>query len=175
MLRFKQQIALGVLLLSILGLTGCASSKSQKEKNTNRLNDSEMQQLAETFKNHKQITIERKGTIEINKDITIAGKGKNNVSRDPGIVNTVIYKHKGAIEHCYRKELKNYPKLKGKMLITITILPEGTVKNCKILYSSVRNHKVESCVLKNVRSWRDFPPIDKKYGPVDVDFKYLFY
>ncbi len=165
---------IGVIFLMSL-IISCAHINSNKRLKQNKTIDEEIEKLAETFRNHKQISIERKGTIEINQSITIAGKGKNNKRRDVTVVNKVINSHKGAIEHCYRKELKNNPKLKGKMLITITIMPNGNVKNCKILYSSVRNRNVENCVIKNVRNWKDFPEIDKKFGAVEVDFKYLFY
>ena len=169
---------LNLLIISAILLVfaiGCAHNKSETKLREKRATDEEIEKLAETFKNHKQISIERKGTIEINKNITIAGKGKSNTRRDVNVVNNVINSHKGAIEFCYRKELKNNPKLKGKMLLTITILPNGNVKNSKILYSSVRNKKVENCVINSVRKWKDFPVIDEKYGIVEVDFKYLFY
>ena len=85
----------------------------------------------------------------------------------------VITSHNDAIEHCYKQESLVNPNLKGEILVAFTISYSGRVKELRIVKSSLRNKKVEACIISRIRGWR-FQPLDIKEGDITVTQKYIF-
>jgi TonB family protein len=85
----------------------------------------------------------------------------------------VITSHNDAIEHCYKQESFVNPNLKGEILVAFTISYSGRVKELRIVRSSLRNKKVETCIISRIRGWR-FQPLDLKEGDITVTQKYIF-
>jgi TonB family protein len=59
------------------------------------------------------------------------------------------------------------------MKVMFTIKYNGRVSRVRVVQSSMRNKKVESCVTRRIRSWR-FQPIDRKEGDVTFTQKFVF-
>ncbi len=119
-------------------------------------------------------SIGRQGGINLSlDDARVSGKGSRSANRSGDAISTVINSHNDAIEHCYKREAKLNPNLKGDVQIEFIISWNGRVKNSRILRSSLRNKNVENCIKNRIRSWR-FKPIDKREGDVTVRQKYIF-
>jgi len=95
-------------------------------------------------------------------------------ARDPDEVATIVLAHSPAIEYCYQRELTRNPDLKGKIAIRFTITPEGKVVNPLILSSTLKNERVERCILSRVSRWDDFGAIDPSLGNATFRQVYSF-
>ncbi len=49
---------------------------------------------------------------------------------------------------CYEEELKNYPRLEGRVVVAWEIDNSGSVKNAKVKESTLKSPAVENCMLK---------------------------
>ena len=59
------------------------------------------------------------------------------VVRSAEEIQEVLDRHKGAMYTLYNRELRNDPTLQGKLVMSITIAPAGTVSRCVILSSEL--------------------------------------
>lgn len=85
-------------------------------------------------------------------------------------VAAVIRRHIGQIVYCYESGLQVQPKLKGRVSVRFNINPHGTVNMAKVAHTSLRSSRVESCIVKRLRSWK-FP---RPVGQVNVKVTYPF-
>jgi hypothetical protein len=67
-----------------------------------------------------------------------------------GVVARVMHGAKPSLRLCYEGELPADPKLKGDLRVDFEIGPTGAVRNQKLEESTLRNARVEQCVLKNL-------------------------
>ncbi len=74
----------------------------------------------------------------------------------PDQVLRVVMAHKGAVRACYESEAQRNPSLKGGIVLSWQILPDGTVTAPGLASSSLNNSRVEGCVLRQLRGWH-FP------------------
>ncbi len=71
-------------------------------------------------------------------------------------IRRVVIAHKGALQACYEVEAQKDPTLRGGLAVTWTIDPGGGVTSASVATSTIRNARVEGCVVRQVRSWH-FP------------------
>ena len=119
-------------------------------------------------------SLTRKGELKIETTADIEGRGRASIYRSAQAIHEVILSHQSAIQHCYERELKRFPDMKGKVTVSITIGPDGAVKEAAILESTINNERVERCILSRIRRWKDFRPIDAAAGDVKVAQSFLF-
>lgn len=81
------------------------------------------------------------------------GLGRAQISR-------VVRKRKGAFQACYESALARNPGLKGGVTINFSVSSLGKVQSARIANSSLKNKRVEGCVLRMFRRLR-FPRADK--------------
>jgi hypothetical protein len=74
----------------------------------------------------------------------------------PDQVRRVLSAHIGALRACYAKELQRDPKLHGRVTLKWQIDPRGTVPAASVASTTLGNSAVESCLVRQVRSWH-FP------------------
>ncbi|KAA3602771.1 MAG: hypothetical protein DWQ06_06255 [Calditrichaeota bacterium] len=103
----------------------------------------------------------------------VKGKAAKNAYRNPNAIASVMNSYQAAVQFCYETEKRVNPKLKGKISIVFDIIESGRVKGARIKSSSMRNRKVESCILRNVKKWK-FEEIDSGSGAVSVERTYIF-
>lgn len=120
------------------------------------------------------VSLSRQGKIALSGPARVSGRARRTAQRDPDVITRIINAHSGAIEHCYNRELKINPNLKGEVIVEFTISPDGHVTKARILSSTLRNVKVERCIINNIRRWRDFPKIAKSAGFVTIRQKFIF-
>ena len=120
------------------------------------------------------VSIKRQGSfaIKIEKG-SVTGKAAKSTARSADAIGRVVNKHKDAIENCYRKEARINPNLQGSVAVQFTIAPDGRVRQVRIVKSTLRNKKVESCITRIIRRWR-FQKIDKKEGSASFLQKFVF-
>lgn len=126
--------------------------------------------------NTKLNAFERSGDLVVVSEAPLIEEGgpKGIVGRNQDEVQAVVIKHNKAIQYCYERALKRNPNLKGKLVLRITITPQGTVKDVKIVSSTLNNRKVEQCVLNRIRRWTDFGSVDPLIGNMTIRQTYAF-
>lgn len=82
----------------------------------------------------------------------------------------VFEENKGAIYSMYNRALRGDPSLQGKVVLEITIEPDGSVSNCRIVSSDLQNPEFEKKVIARVKLFRfkpgDIRQVTIKY-PID--------
>jgi periplasmic protein TonB len=92
----------------------------------------------------------------------------NNVKRDPNSTKAarseeeivrVFDANKGAIYAIYTRALRDKPDLKGKLVLELTISPEGSITACKVISSELGDEELERKLVARVKLFR-FEPRD---------------
>ncbi|NOZ60665.1 MAG: TonB family protein [Calditrichaeota bacterium] len=84
--------------------------------------------------------------------------------RDAKSVVATIRSHLRSLQDCYKRELRQTPSLRGKVLARFTVDPRGAVVAAELISSSFNNSRLENCLLAKIRRWRNFPPCDPSVG-----------
>ena len=69
-------------------------------------------------------------------------------------IQTVIRAGLPSIKRCYQNQLKLNPKLEGKIALTITILPKGTVEMVTVKENTTKSTDLAECVTEVVEAWK---------------------
>ncbi len=126
------------------------------------------------------ITVSRTGELEVEAGTSLlGGEGEEGTmismsGRNIDEVAAIVQSHNAAIQYCYQRELKNTPTLKGKVVVRFSITPQGTVKNVKILASTLNSKEAEDCIVSRIRRWNDFGAVDPKLGDTTIRQVYTF-
>jgi|GEM_PF-5159924 len=82
--------------------------------------------------------------------------------------------NKRLVKSCLRKAYRNDPTFQGHMVVKFTIHPRGYVlpETVKILKSNLRDRKMEKCIIKNIKRWKNFPEASGEGYPIVQ--KYIF-
>ncbi len=70
----------------------------------------------------------------------------------------VVRRYAPGIQFCYDNELKKNPSVRGKLVVSLTVLPDGSVSDAIIVENSLKSKAVTDCVLSQIRGWQ-FPAI----------------
>jgi TonB family protein len=92
--------------------------------------------------------------------------------RSTRTIARVVAAHTGAIRYAYNRELRKKPSLRGKIILTFTISPQGNVTECRIEESAMNWPPMENSLVKMVRTWK-FPEIPE--GDVTVSYPLVFF
>ncbi|RMD95084.1 MAG: hypothetical protein D6814_13735 [Calditrichaeota bacterium] len=98
----------------------------------------------------------------------------NSGARDIDAVAAVVKSHNAAIQYCYQRELKRNPNLRGKLVVRFIINPMGRVEEVTILSSTLKNRRVERCIVNRIKRWADFGVIDPSKGNTAFRQVYTF-
>jgi TonB family protein len=90
------------------------------------------------------------------------------LSRDE--VGRVIHSRISEIRYCYESSMLRKPDLEGKLIIDFTIAGSGRVRSANVKESSVRDERLNECILKRLARW-EFP---KPKSGVEVAVSYPF-
>ncbi len=122
----------------------------------------------------ESVNVTRRGTIKLAQETKVTGRGAGASGRDPEVIDAVINQNKASVEYCYQSQLKIDPNLRGEILLSFVILPNGRVGAVKILRSTLNNKKVEKCIIQAVRRWRNFPKLTNSRAEVTIRTKFIF-
>jgi len=85
-------------------------------------------------------------------------------------INRVVRANQAAVRYCYDTEVQRQPNLAGQVKVQWRIDRNGRVSMARIASSSLRNARVEGCIIRQVRRWR-FPKPDG--GEVTVEYPFV--
>ena len=86
-------------------------------------------------------------------------------------INRVVRANQAAVRYCYEVEVQRQPNLRGRVEIRWRINLQGAVTSSGVASSTLRNARVEGCIVRQVRRWR-FPRPDG--GEVNVTYPFIF-
>lgn len=89
----------------------------------------------------------------------------------PEQIMRVVRRNQAAVRYCYENELQRQPSLRGRIEIQWRIARNGSVSSARVGSSTMRNARVEGCIVRQVRRWRFDQPDG---GEVDVNFPFIF-
>jgi hypothetical protein len=89
----------------------------------------------------------------------------------PEQIMRVVRRNQAAVRYCYENELQRQPNLRGRIEIRWRITRAGTVSSASVGSTTMRNARVEGCIVRQVRNWRFDQPDG---GEVDVNFPFIF-
>jgi len=116
----------------------------------------------------------RKGALKIDRTSEVSGAAQRNTARSPESLREVTLRHVPAIKYCYERSLRQNPSLAGKVVVRITVAPDGTVSDVSVVSSTLNDEKAEQCILSRIRQWKDFDPIAPSEGSVSFKQTYAF-
>jgi TonB family protein len=81
-----------------------------------------------------------------------AGSGK--ASRSEEEIALVFARNTRAIDALYQRALRDRPDLQGKVVLELTISPEGAITRCEIISSDLNDPELERKIVARVKSFR---------------------
>jgi TonB family protein len=83
------------------------------------------------------------------------GKGKNHKgNRTREEIQTVFDQNKGAVYALYNRALRKDPALRGKVVLELTISPDGKVTQCRIVSSELNNKRLERKLVSRIKLFK---------------------
>lgn len=82
------------------------------------------------------------------------GSGSGKASRSEEEIALVFVRNKGAIDSMYQRALRERPDLQGKVVLELTIAPDGSVQRCEIVSSELNDPELERKLVARVKSFR---------------------
>ena len=112
-----------------------------------------------------------------------AGKGSDRkvegVKRPPvhgslskELIRRVVRANRGELRRCYEKQLRKNPKLRGEVKVKFIIGGTGRIEGATVTQSTLRNAKVEACMVDAIKKW--VFPKPKGGGEVIVNYPFKF-
>ncbi len=96
------------------------------------------------------------------------GKGKNHKgNRTREEIQTVFDQNKGAVYALYNRALRKDPSLRGKVVLELTISPDGRVTSCRIVSSELNDEQLEKKLVSRIKLF--------KFQAKDVDTAVVSY
>jgi hypothetical protein len=91
-------------------------------------------------------------------------------SLDKNLIRGVIREHINEVKTCYEGELKNNPRLGGRVIVAFTIGLDGSVVSSLLHSTTLASPPAENCIVAAVRGWT-FPKPDG--GLVRVEYPFV--
>jgi TonB family protein len=86
-------------------------------------------------------------------------------------IQQVIRRNQSQVRRCYERQLQKNPKLAGRLLVSIVVAVDGSVRDATIEHSTLNSPAVDSCVVAKVKSWV-FPK--PRGGIVVIKYPFVF-
>ena len=80
--------------------------------------------------------------------------GSGKASRSEEEIALVFDRNKGAIHSIYTRALRDNPNLQGKLVLEITIAPDGSVTRCEVVSSELNDPELERKLVARVKMFR---------------------
>jgi periplasmic protein TonB len=91
----------------------------------------------------------------------LSGQGKDNVQRGSGKaarseeeIALVFDRNKGAIFAIYTRALREKPELQGKLVLELTISPQGEIVRCEVVSSELKDPELERKLVARIKLFR---------------------
>ncbi|WP_116809355.1 AgmX/PglI C-terminal domain-containing protein [Steroidobacter cummioxidans] len=82
------------------------------------------------------------------------GAGSNKPTRSEEEIELVFVRNKGAIDTMYQRARRDKPELQGKVVLQLTIAPDGSVQRCEVVSSDLNDPELERKLVARVKLFR---------------------
>ena len=89
-----------------------------------------------------------------NDDNVRRGAGNGKASRSEEEIALIFDRNKGAIYALYTRALRDKPELQGKLVLELTISPDGEVTRCAVISSELNDSELERKLVARVKLFR---------------------
>lgn len=100
--------------------------------------------------------------------VAIASSAKVSGRLDRKTVQRIIRRNLSGIKWCYQDALQRDPKLRGKVTLSFTILPNGRLEKPQASNPSIKDEKLLTCIKGKMGRWKF--PAPKDGGVVRVTY-----
>lgn len=83
----------------------------------------------------------------------------------------VVRRNLRAVRSCYERELAKQPTLSGRLLVSMVVQEDGSVREAVVEHSSFNQPQLDACVVKRISAWR-FPR--PRGGLVVIKYPFVF-
>lgn len=151
-------------------LTGAVGASERNERNLITSNvgaSSGGINTAQLSRNTGGTGLSGRSTTQVETPVAAIGNGRsaddadvqrsgssNRGSRSREEIETVFDRNKGAIYALYNRALRQDPTLEGKLVLRITIAPDGVVTLCEVASSELNNPELERKLVARVKLFR---------------------
>ena len=132
----------------------------------------EVDNLISEMQVDEKIVLKDKGEVELQSldEIQVGESGLG--YRDEKSLLDVLNSYKGRITFTYNKYLKQFPRLRGKVILEITVNAEGLVTLCKVISSTLGNSELENELVALIKDFQ-FKPVAE--GDVTFQNPFVFF
>lgn len=163
------------LLLTTLLVAACATAPGAPDQHHDHDPDSALAEAngADAAAGDGQSSLRPRSTL-IAVDESEEGKALDHMADDYRRAVEKLYVGMGSdFNACYLPELKRDPNLKGSFVVEFTVVSGGSIGDGPtITDNSIRNPKVESCVLRLVQRVKYPEPYNDEYATVKRLFRF---
>lgn len=89
---------------------------------------------------------------------------------DRSIIQRIVRQHRRELKYCYEQGLQKNKNLSGTVKLKFIVSAMGTVISARVLSTTLKNRKVESCMTQRVRRWNF--PASKGGRPTTVKYPF---
>lgn len=98
---------------------------------------------------------------------------EENPFRRPTELKSVIDDYSSQLRYIYNRRLRQGVKLSGKMVMEISIRPDGGIDNASIVRSSMGDKVFEDEIIKQIKNWK-FKSVSDSLGNLTVNYPFEF-
>ena len=88
---------------------------------------------------------------------------------DSAKIASALGKYRSQVDNCYTKELNKNPKLGGRLVVTITLLPDGTVMDAAVIENMTGNSGIQRRLQVRIKRWK-FPAFEGDISSFNAPF-----
>jgi TonB family protein len=82
------------------------------------------------------------------------GAGSNKATRSEEEIALIFDRNKGAIYSIYTRALREKPDLRGKLVLELTIAPDGSIARCEVVSSELNDPELERRLVARIKQFR---------------------
>lgn len=96
--------------------------------------------------------------------------------RNHEVIISIAKENEKTVKHCIERIARNNPTFNGILIVRFTIHPQGHVlpESVRIIDSDIVDMRIKRCIVRNIRRWKNFPPVSAEKGEYTMTQKYIF-
>ena len=98
---------------------------------------------------------------------------EDNPFRRPTELKTIIDENSTQLKYIYNRKLRQGVKLSGRMIVELSIRPDGGIRSATIVRSTIGDKSFEDDVIKQIGKWK-FKAIAESLGDLTVNYPFEF-
>ena len=98
---------------------------------------------------------------------------EDNPFRRPSAIKAAIDDNASQLKYLYNRRLREGVKLSGKMVVEISIKPDGAIRSANIVRSNMGDKTFENAIVNQISRWK-FKPVTESLGDMTVNYPIEF-